>query len=239
MDERTYDPANNEGTNIAEAPVENNAPETPAPVTDEVQPTAIKKSNKDFTPEERKAILARAAKVDLARAAKEFNTSWQAIAALQKAEQRAKLKAKQKPAAKVKKAKTAKTAAATKVIKKSGEFSQKEKDAILAKARVHGFREVAAEYGTNWQTLASWNKQQKNMTASEDKAKVKNRSRAKKAVEGAAVSVAAASKPEVSVGKSKNMSAEELEIENAILKEKLAILTQQVEKLRIAVGSLA
>ena len=225
MDER------NENTNFenaAAAPVENNIPAPePAPVAAEKQP---KKTTKDFTPEERKAIVARAAKIDLSRAAKEFNTSWQAIAALQKAAQREKLKAKQKPA----KAKL-KVNAAPKNIKRSNEFSQKEKDAILAKARIHGFREVAAEFGTNWQTLASWNKQQRNMAA----ALASDKTKAKTQKASGAVSATTAKKPSESSSKSKNMSAEELGIENAILKEKVAILTQQVEKLRNAVGNLA
>ena len=234
MDERY-----NESTNFESAPeaqVENNTPAPEAPAVVPEQP-AKKKAPKDFTPEEVKAILARAAKVDLSRVAKEYNTSWQAIMSLQKAEAAAKAKAKQQKAKGAKK-----TIETPKTIKRSEEFTKKEKEDILERARKFGFREVAAEVGTNWQTLAYWNKQQKltgsvpvdTKPASKSKAKTSVSSDKKtekpKAVSTTATAASKSTKP---------ANSEALEIENAILKEKLAILTQQVEKLRAAVGSLA
>ena len=243
MDERNYgysEPTNFEPAQAPEAPVEDNA-SAPAPATE--QPAKEQKRGpKDFTPEEVKTILARAAKVDLSRVAKEYNTSWQAIMSLQKAEKAAKMKAKQKPA--VKEKKNAKAVEAPKTIKRSEEFTKKEKEDILERARKFGFREVAAEVGTNWQTLAYWNKHQRLTGSVPTDTNVKPAAKPKVKAAAAAHAPktekpAAASTSATSTKPAKTANSEALEIENAILKEKLAILTQQVEKLRAAVGSLA
>ena len=239
-------PAPAENNTPAPAPVPENAPvasaPAPAPAVEETK--AKKKAAKDFSLEEVQAILSRAEKVDLSRVAAEFGTTWQAVSALQKQAKNAKIKAKQKTekpakAPKVKKAKVIPLPKSE--VKKSSEFTQAEKDAILERARKEGFREVAVAVGTNWQTLAAWNKQQKENAAApaQVKVKVQPKVRAAKPVSAPKAPAVEAPKSTEILKKTKLAPSEVLEVENAILKEKLAMLTEQVEKLRAAVGSLA
>ena len=150
-------------------------------------PKTTKKGTKDFTAEEKALILKRATEVGINRAAEEFESSWQAIAAMQR---EAKANGTLPLAPSRPKGSIAKTEHKTQLIK--------------AVEKIEEAVPVKEEHVTTQNTVT------------------------KKAEE---------LKVSVSSDTEKKHSA--MEIENAILREKVAVLTEQLEKLRSAVSQLA
>lgn len=223
---------------------------------------ALKKV-KDFSDEEKAAILARLKRIEPARVAKEFNTTWQVVVAIQnstkkkaKPASRAAKKAEDKKGTKVK-------AAAVKRKHKSATAAADKRAAILARAEEIGVTSAAEEAGISKWTVFQWRKALKKAGMPVAPLKRKHTAAAKKtakskAAEPAAAAVVEAPAPKVrGKGKAKqspavsapkvttvkeasargtNMS---LEFENALLKEKVELLNAQVAKLRAAVAQLA
>ena len=140
---------------------------------------------KDFTDEEKAAIVARLKKIEPARVAKEFDTTWQVVVAIAKAAN--------------------KTRTAAIKLKKRAE--------ILARAEEIGVTQAAEKARISRSTIFQWRK----------KAGMSLKRKSKKVVE----------KKEV------KKTHSSLELENAILRDKVASLTAQVEKLRAAIAKLA
>ena len=190
------------------------------------------KKVKDFTEEEKAAILARAEKIELPRVAKEFNTTWQVVSAIQRSAKNT--KNKKSKAAKVDKVK--KNAAADKTARRSND---ERRLAILKRASEVGVVAAAAEAGVSKWTVFQWRKLMKKAGYSVPRAaKVSKK----------AVAVASTPKPEaaeavktrtVTSAVNAKTSYSNIEFENEMLKQKLASLNEQVAKLRAALSALA
>ena len=139
--------------------------------------------------------------------------------------------------------------------KGSKDFTPEERATIIAKAQEVGFEKVANEFGIRARLISYWIQQEKRKTVKRSKAaKPLKRTKGskldqKKAVEHIAddaptVSVKAiesviADKPVKSTGrKAEEKPTDGLIIENAILKERIALLNKEIEKLRTALTSL-
>ena len=222
-------------------------------------PEGLKKV-KDFNDEEKAAIAARAKKSELSRIAKDFGTTWQVVSAIAKAAAKPKVKPKTKTNAKPKaaaKKKPAKKPAAAP--KKAARSNNERRLEILKRASEIGVTKAAAEAGVSKWTVFQWRKimkkegyvlppvakgrSRKNAAAAVSTPKSTAKSTAKTK---APASKAKAAAPKVTATKTapKNTakpsgSYSSLELENQILKQKLATLTEQVEKLRAAIAKLA
>ena len=150
---------------------------------------------KDFTDEEKAAIIARLKRIEPTRVAKEFDTTPQTVAAINNAVKGKKKATKKAPAIKM----------------------TKKRSAILARAE--------EEAGISKWTIFQWRKQMKKAGMPVTSLKKKS----KKAV----------TKKEVVEQNVSTKNTSSLELENAILKDKVASLTAQVEKLRAAIAKLA
>ena len=198
-----------------------------------------KKTTKDFTPEERKLIIKRAKRAGSVKAAREYNTTWQAIEAWIRAE------------AANKNAKSNHTR-----IKKK--FTRKEIKAILAKADEVGEKQAAEQFGTTTSAIGGWKKaamsaKQKAAQATTQKASKSSASSAspaspakpktakKSTVNNQKQKAVTATAPKAPKAKSAGSSESKLslELENAMLKERNAQLVQQVEKLKAMVADIA
>ena len=201
------------------------------------------KKIKDFNDEEKAAILARANKIELTRVAKEFGTTWQVVSAIQRASKTAARKAKAKTSAKktapAKKVRAVKTSAKSSP-KKAARSSDERRLAILQRASEIGVTQAAAEAGVSKWTVFQWRKLMKKAGHEVPRA-ARVRSTGKKTTVKAAPSTAKvkvkAAMPAMLVKKSGTYS--QLELENEMLKQQVANLSAQVEKLRAAVSQLA
>lgn len=210
----------------------------------------MSKRVKDFTDEEKAAIIARLQRVEPFRVAKEFDTTWQTVAAIGKA-------ANKMTARRVRGTK----AAAKNAVKEARRIKKlktlQKREEILARAAEIGVTRAAEEAGISKWTIFQWRKQMKKAGIPVEPikhVKVSGRSgekgrNVKKGKGSAAASKATVSTElkagkkvsRVSVGKlvrdnSVNIS---LEFENAKLRDRVAALTEQVEKLRAAIAKLA
>lgn len=209
----------------------------------------MSKRVKDFTDEEKAAIIARLQRVEPFRVAKEFDTTWQTVAAIGKA-------ANKMTARRVRGTK----AAAKNAVKEARRIKKlktlQKREEILARAAEIGVTRAAEEAGISKWTIFQWRKQMKKAGIPVEPikhVKVSGRSGEKgrnvKKGKGSAASKATVSTElkvgkkvsTVSVGKlvrdnSVNIS---LEFENAKLRDRVAALTEQVEKLRAAIAKLA
>ena len=142
--------------------------------------------------------------------------------------------------------------------KTKSKYTKEQRDAILARAAEIGVTNAANEAGISKWVVFQWRKMlkkkgevvppapKKKKTALKSKSSSKSKTVKKKAVSEAKEvkevkeAVSATSKVEVKKSelKKKDFSSS-LEFENAILKEKNALLIQQIEKLRAAVNNLA
>ena len=200
--------------------------------TQSVNPVETKpslKSAKDFTPEEKLAILARAERIEYSRVAKEFGTTWQTVSAIKK-------EATKKAEAEVKKVKAEEKPAPVQptvatVNKRSRDFTAEAKLKVLQRAAEIGLSRAAREAGISRWVLMQW--ERKAIAQNPDiQLNIKHSKRAKAVPQvKQAVEV---KQPVVEVRESGNLA-----VENAILKEKVAALTEQLEKLRAAVSKLA
>ena len=199
-----------------------------------VETQGKKKSAKDFTPEEKAAILARAERIEFSRVAKEFGTTWQTVSAIRK---QAKKEATQKVDTEAKKIKVEEKAkpnpqpSAT-GNKRSKDFTAEDKLKVLQRAAEIGLSRAAREASISRWVLMQWEKkaiaQNPDLQLNIKHSKRSKPSSVKQAVEP--------KQPVVAVAVKTN---DNLEVENAILKEKVAALTEQLEKLRAAVANLA
>ena len=131
--------------------------------------------------------------------------------------------------------------------KSTKDFTASERAMIIARAEEVGKFKAADEFGTSWQAIAAWMKKEgkNNGEAPVVKAKKTKKSAGKKKIKKvtqkkvkAAQEVSAA--PEVKKGaQEKKHKALPPEFENFILKEKVASLTEQIEKLKAAIAELA
>jgi len=204
------------------------------------------KKIKDFNDEEKAAILARANKIELPRVAREFGTTWQVVSAIQRAAKNAGKKAKvsAKKTAKAAPAKSAKTAKTVKAAsKKAPRTSDEKRLAILKRASEIGITQAAAEAGVSKWTVFQWRKVMKKAGHDIPKA-ARVRGSAKTA---APAKTPAKNKPAANTAKATELKLpakksgvySQIELENEMLKQQVATLTEQVEKLRAAVSKLA
>ncbi len=113
-------------------------------------------------------------------------------------------------------------------------YTEAEQDEILERAKVVGIHKAAHEYGLTWQMVTSWSRKRKaaaealNAPKSQD-AKFEKTGKPDKA-----------DKPDKSKadGKVSSASNSQLELENAILRERAGTLAQQVERLKKAITEL-
>ncbi len=168
----------------------------------------------DFSDEEKNAILSRFAEGANSREiAKEFGTIWQTVSAICNTEKKKSQEASS-PSIPKRKRRAAKNP------KKPGadsKFTEKEKYNIVARAEEIGYKEAANEAGINWHMIVGWSKRMK--------AKVPSKSAAKPAAK-------------LSAHTENTKSRSPLEIENAVLKEQVAELTRQIERLKAAMFEL-
>ena len=224
------------------------------PNTNNVTP---QKKVKDFTAEEKVAISARADRIELTRVAKEFNTTWQVVRAIQEAVHKEAANKKQakkqvkKPAAPAGKAKKVTAAPAASDKKKAPKLTDADRAAILERATEIGATEAAKEAGISKWTVFQWRKTMKK--AGKVVAPIPRRKSAPQAkntkapapVKAPAVAVKknVVKMPEAPKAAPAPKKSEavysSLDFENRLLKEQVAALTKQVEKLRAAVNQLA
>ena len=211
--------------------------------------TEAKRSSKDFTPEEREVITNRAKQVGSRKAAAEFGTTWQAIEAWLRASKPRKPKAAKAPKEDGRR-KPKKVQAA----EPGKKFTPEEVAAILARSDVVGAKQAAEEFGTTSYAIGGWRKaarMRENVKAASapkpTQAKAAKETpapaakvdgRRKRHVEAAApVAPVAPAKPVESAKPAARSTS--LEVENALLKDKVESLTQQLEKLRSVVAQMA
>lgn len=225
-------------------------------------PEELKKA-KDFSDEEKAAIAARAKRSELSRVAKDFGTTWQVVNAIMKAYQKPKTKAKAaaktKAKTKTKVVKTAKKSKATPT-KIAPRSSTERRLEILKRASEVGVTKAAAEAGISKWTVFQWRKIMKK--EGYDLPPVAKGRTARKAAKVTSPKVVAKAKPSEpkpvvrpakpkpatavkSVKPAKSVvtptkgSYSSLELENEMLKQKISVLTEQVERLRAAITRLA
>ena len=182
------------------------------------------KKVKDFTDEEKAAILARADRIEIARVAKEFNTTWQVVSAIQRSAKNA--KNKKGKATKI--TKSAKTASG-----RAPQSSDERRLAILQRASEVGVNAAAAEAGVSKWTVFQWRKLMKKAGYDVPRA-AKVRTKTNAAATASTTKVAA-----ISRSKPAGSTYSNVEFENELLKQKVAALNEQVAKLRAALSALA
>ena len=200
-------------------------------------PEALKKVN-DFNDEEKAAIAARAKRSELSRVAKDFGTTWQVVNAIKKAAEKpkskvkVKAKAKAKPAAKTKTParKTAKKASTKSIAKPSSNERRLE---ILKRAGEIGVTQAAAEAGVSKWTVFQWRKIMKKAGYDIPRA-------ARVVTKGPQAATAAQTLPtQFSMPGKKSGVYSQIELENEMLKQQVATLSEQLKKLRAALSQLA
>ena len=204
------------------------------------------KKVKDFNDEEKAAIVARANRIEVARVAKEFGTTWQVVSAIQRAAKNAKTKTKAKvqpkKAAPAKKSNAAKTKT---VAKKAARSSDERRLEILKRASEIGITQAAAEAGVSKWTVFQWRKVMKKAgydvpkAARVHTAQAAPASKGKAGVTKAVANTLKAKAPSLSLPERKSGVYSQLEVENEMLKQQVANLSAQVEKLRAALSTLA
>ena len=177
---------------------------------------------KDLSPEEKSEILARATKGSIMQLAEEYGITWQAIAVMRREEAR-----------KTRLNLEANAQTSENAEKNPEDFTEKEKLFILARVKKLGIKKVAQKTGVSEDIIKEWRKAMKKAPAfapAEDQQPEEPVTKILKQEKNEAVSTS----------KMKDIDAPtSLEIENAILKEKISELTKQVERLRSAVKELA
>ena len=147
--------------------------------------------------------------------------------------------------------------------KGSKDFTAEERATIIAKAKEVGFEKVANEFGIRARLISYWIQQEKKKTVKRSKAAkpskplMGTRTKAKGSklevehiAEDAstvqtvsteptkAIELVIADKPIEPTGRKVEKQTDGLIIENAILKERIALLNKEIEKLRTALTSL-
>ena len=185
------------------------------------------KKVKDFSEEEKEAILARANKIEITRVAKEFGTTWQVVSAIQRSAKNAARKA-------AKKTKAAKTG-------KAPRSSDERRLEILKRASEIGITQAAAEAGVSKWTVFQWRKVMKKAGYDIPRAaRVPSTSAAAVKVKAPVTKTAVrANTTKTSLPAKKSGTYSQVEFENEMLKQQVASLSEQVAKLRAALSQLA
>ena len=204
----------------------------------------VLKKVKDFSAEERAAILARLKRIEPTRVAKEFNTTWQVVVAIERAEKRGTSKKKTTKAKAAARKNTKSKASAAREGRKAA--ASERRAAILARAEEIGVTEAANEAGISKWTVFQWRKALKKAGVAVAPLRRRRSAVSKRAVKTKVkkvTPVVAADVPAVEKKKKSGVKATasgmSLEYENMLLKEKVNALTEQVEKLRSAIAKLA
>ena len=141
------------------------------------------------------------------------------------------------------------------------DFTKEQKAEIIKRAEEVGINKAAEEFGSSWQAVAAMQREARAAgilpsKSPKSKGKLGNKPQAQKLAKSAQGEAEQVSKePVASIGETAVIDTDEavksilknnntrkytpLEIENAILREKVESLSQQVEKLRLAVSQLA
>lgn len=201
----------------------------------------VLKKVKDFSAEERAAILERLKRIEPTRVAKEFDTTWQVVKAIERAEKKSTISKKAKTSAR----KSTKSKAAA-VREEQRAAALERRSAILKRAEEIGVTEAANEAGISKWTVFQWRKALKKAGIAVTPLRRKRSAVSKRSAKTKVRRVMSAAQADVSVVEKKKKSAVKtaapemsLEYENMLLKEKVAALTEQVEKLRSAIAKLA
>ena len=185
-----------------------------------------KKKVSDFTAEEKIAISARADKIELSRVAKEFGTSWQVVSAIQRAAKSAVAKAKSQAAKKLSAPQNSNAA-------KAPRSNDERRLAILKRASEIGVTAAAAEAGVSKWTVFQWRKIMKKAGYDIPRA-------ARVVTKGPQAATAAQTLPtQFSMPGKKSGVYSQIELENEMLKQQVATLSEQLKKLRAALSQLA
>ena len=128
-------------------------------------------------------------------------------------------------------------------LKGSKDFTPEERATIIAKAQEVGFEKVANEFGIRARLISYWLQQEKKKASKPLKrAKDSKLDAIEHITEDAptkAIELVIADKPVKATGrKAEEKQTDGLIIENAILKERIALLNKEIEKLRTALTSL-
>ena len=128
-------------------------------------------------------------------------------------------------------------------LKGSKDFTPEERATIIAKAQEVGFEKVANEFGIRARLVSYWLQQEKKKASKPLKrAKDSKLDAIEHITEDAptkAIELVIADKPVKATGrKAEEKQTDGLIIENAILKERIALLNKEIEKLRTALTSL-
>ena len=131
--------------------------------------------------------------------------------------------------------------------KGSKDFTAEERATIIAKAKEVGFEKVAAEFGIRVCLISYWIQQEKKKAIKRSKAvkPLKRTKGSKLEVEHIAEDVPTEptkaiepDKPVKPTGHKAEKQTDGLIVENAILKERIALLNKEIEKLQAALTSL-
>ena len=202
-----------------------------------------KKSAKDFTPEEAKRLLERVKEVGISRTARETGITAAVIIALRrKAIIKAALEEKAHAAA-IPIPLHAKTPIDEQEkpvkIKRSRDFTTEEKAKIVARSRFVGAAQAAREAGITVSMIYNWTFQLKTEGAKSpqvEKLETKPQIKQDEPTTIKTEEVKATTPETHEIQPKEHPSA--LEIENIILKEKVRYLTEQAERLKIAITAL-
>ena len=191
--------------------------QTQSTETQSEQSVMTNRQAKDFTDEEKTAIIARAKEIGTRRAAEEFGLTYWVVKYL---------RYHNKPVNKIKSSNTM-DKPLTKEVKQAKDFTYEEKAAIIAKAKRIGDSKTAKEFNTTRWVVRNLRYQSDNGIVGGRKTVTTNDENKKHSV--------------VTVSKNKTVNANEqkrLKMENEILKERITSLAEQVNKLKEAIAML-
>lgn len=184
----------------------------------------LRKKTRDFTDEERKEIMQEARKTTFRKAAEKFNIN---LSTIKYWFYREKLSTESTNGTQNQDSLT------TSRLRNIKDFTREEKIEAIQRANEIGVREAAKERGISWQALSAWKKVYK-----VDAAEVKKQSTE------TVIPIQEKSPTEPPQLQEHEEAAlldkiNSLKIENVLLKEKIEVVSNQLEKLRLAIGDLA
>ncbi len=116
-------------------------------------------------------------------------------------------------------------------------YTEAEQDEILERAKVVGIHKAAQEYGLTWQMVTSWSRKRKAAAEALNAPKSQDAKPEKLGKSGKPDKADKSDKSKAD-GKASPASNSKLELENAILRERVGTLAQQVERLKKAITEL-
>lgn len=207
---------------------------------------ALKKV-KDFNEEEKAAILERAKELGILKVAEEFGTTWQVVSAIRRAANQSTRKAKVKPVTK-RRTSAKRSRSAKPIAKKSGRATAEERLEILKRASEIGVTQAADEAGVSKWTVFQWRKLMRKAGQDVPKApRVRTeapkaptaKSKSKSAITKVVAETLNSTETALNFPANKSGVYSQIELENEMLKQQVANLSQQVNKLRAALSQLA